>query len=144
MFLLGILCIIAGGGMLAGVVYSETATMQVVVFSQSLGSFPQWVFFLFGMGAGAVALFGIQLLVGSVTRRTRRRVKRHQERRATRQHTESLQAERDRLAEQLDQERAGNQPPPPPPSDVYPTSEPAAEPRAAGRDRGARPSRFRR
>lgn len=101
MAVLGLLLLLSAAGLTLDVVVQNTASSNVDVFGQTFSVSPGWLFAA-GVAAGAVGLLGVILVVGGVTRARRRRVALAD----SRESAQALRSDRDRLAAQLDQERA--------------------------------------
>lgn len=101
MIIFGLLCIIVAAAVFGGVLYSHTESLPIEVFTLSIGDYPQWMFFLIGMAAGAVFLAGVELVIAGARRRTRRRIQHRRERREVREELQSVRDERDDLANRL-------------------------------------------
>jgi len=102
MAILGLLLLLSAAGLTLDVVFQNTSSISVDALGQTLTLSPGWLF-VAGVITGAVALLGVTMVVGGVTRARRRRAALTQSRRVSRQ----LQADRDRLEAELDRERAG-------------------------------------
>ena len=101
MAILGLLLLLAAGGLAVDVVLQNTSSTSVeaagATFSMSLG----WLF-VAGLATGVIAILGVRMLVAGVARARRRR----SDFVNSRSSVQDLQAERDRLAVQLERERA--------------------------------------
>lgn len=106
LLLLGLLLLFVGVGSLIGFAYSMSSQLPMSVFDQSIGAHPQWFLYLFGMGAGAITLLGLQSLLGGAGLRARKGARRHKDKKATKAQTQSLQSQRDDLQAELARERA--------------------------------------
>jgi hypothetical protein len=100
--ILGLLLLLAAGGLAVDMVVQNTSSISVDAVGQTFSLSPGWLF-VAGVAAGAIALLGLSMLVGGVTRARRRR----STLRNTRSSVQELQDERDRLAVELERERAG-------------------------------------
>jgi hypothetical protein len=72
MILLGLMLILAAGGLTLDVVIQNTASINVDALGQTFILSPGWLF-VAGVIAGAVALLGVTMILGSVARARRRR-----------------------------------------------------------------------
>lgn len=102
MAILGLLLLLAAGGLAVDMVVQNTSSISVDAVGQTFSLSPGWLF-VAGAAAGAIALLGLSMLVGGMTRARRRR----STLRNTRSSVQDLQDERDRLAVELERERAG-------------------------------------
>ena len=102
MAILGLLLLLAAAGLAVDVVMQNTSSISVDAVGQAFSLSSGWLF-VAGVATGAIGLLGLTMLVGGLTRARRRRATRVD----TRSSVEGLQAERDRLAEELQRERAG-------------------------------------
>ena len=102
MMVLGLLLLLAAAGLTLDVVVQNTTSMSVDAVGQTFTLDSGW-FFVAGVATGAIGLIGLSMLMGGMARARRRRAGRAQSTSAM----EDLQADRDRLAEQLHRERAG-------------------------------------
>jgi hypothetical protein len=102
MAILGLLLLLSAAGLTLDVVWQNTASISVDALGQSFTVNPG-LLFAAGVATGAIGLLGLSMLVGGMARARRRRMALT----TSRSTLEDLQADRDRLAEQLDRERAG-------------------------------------
>lgn len=101
MAILGLLLLLAVAGLAVNVVWQNDLSISVDALGESFLISPGWLF-VAGLAAGAIAALGLSLLLAGLTRTRRRRAALAD----TRNDRESLQAERDRLAVELQRERA--------------------------------------
>jgi hypothetical protein len=101
MAVLGLLLLLSAAGLTLDVVVQNSASINVDVLGQTFSVSPGWLFAA-GAAAGAVGLLGVILVVGGVRRARRRRVALADSRGTV----QALRSDRDRLAAELDQERA--------------------------------------
>lgn len=101
MVVLGLLLLLAAVGVGADVAIKNTASIDVNAFGQTFSLSPGWLFVV-GAVTGAVALLGLSMMLtgGARARRRRRSLA------ETRSSVGELQADRDRLAEEVERERA--------------------------------------
>ena len=104
MLILGLILIIAAAGVSLDVVLKNTAAIDVSAFGQTFSTTPGWLF-VAGAAAGAVGILGV-LLMGAGLARARRRRATWKDLKQTQGTTEHLQAERDRLAAELEAARS--------------------------------------
>src|ERR1700682_1833005 len=102
MAVLGLLLLVSAVGLSLDVVFQNTSSISVDALGQTFTLSPGWLF-VAGVITGAVGLLGGTLLMGGMARARRRR-RALAESRGT---SQVLQADRDRLAAELDHERAG-------------------------------------
>jgi hypothetical protein len=102
MAVLGLLLLLSAVGLSLDVVFQNTSSISVDALGQTFTLSAGWLF-VAGVITGAVGLFGVKLLLGGMARARRRRVALAESRGTS----EELQADRDRLAAELDHERAG-------------------------------------
>jgi uncharacterized protein YceH (UPF0502 family) len=93
MALLGILALALAAAAATSLVVNNTGPVEAEVFGRTLDGLSVGELFLLGMGAGALALGGLVLLLGSAGRGTARR-------RAARSEVKEIRHERETLAEQ--------------------------------------------
>jgi type II secretory pathway pseudopilin PulG len=132
MAILGLLLVLAATGLTLDVVFQNTSSISVDALGQTFTLSSGWLFTA-GVITGVVGLLGVTLLLGGMTRARRRQAALAQSRRAAR----DLQVDRDRLAAELDQERATT------PSPLQPSQTPANGPAAvdlASEERRGAPS----
>jgi hypothetical protein len=101
MAVLGLLLLVSAVGLSLDVIFQNTSSIRVDTLGQTFTLSSGWLF-VAGVITGAVGLLGVTLLLGGMARGRRRRVALAQSRGAS----EELQADRDRLAAELDHERA--------------------------------------
>jgi hypothetical protein len=101
MAVLGLILLLAAGGLTLDVVVQNTSSINVNALGQTFTLSPGWLF-VTGLVAGAVALLAVTMIVGGLARSHRRRVVLAE----TRGSVQDLQAERDQLAGDLYHERA--------------------------------------
>jgi hypothetical protein len=102
MAVLGLLLLVSAVGLGLDVVFQNTSSISVDALGQTF-TLSSGRLFLAGVVTGAVGLLGLTLLSDGMARARRRRVALTESRGAA----EELQADRDRLAAELDHERAG-------------------------------------
>ena len=101
MAVLGLLLLLSAAGLTLDVVLENTSSISVDGVGQTFSLSSGWLF-VAGVATGAIGLLGVSMLVAGLARTRRHRA-------ALVESTDSLQGlqvERDRLAEQLDRERA--------------------------------------
>jgi hypothetical protein len=100
--ILGLLLLLAAAGLAVDVVLQNTSSVSMDAVGQSFSLSVGWLF-VAGVATGVIGLLGASLLVAGAARARRRRAAL-----AESQSTlEGLQAERDRLAVELERERFG-------------------------------------
>jgi hypothetical protein len=102
MAVLGLLLLLSAAGITLDVVWQNTASISVDAVGQGFSLSSGWLFAA-GVAAGAIGLLGMIMLMGGMARARRRRAALVE----STSSVEGLQAERDRLAVQLERERAG-------------------------------------
>lgn len=102
MTILGLLLLVGAAGLAVDVVVQNASSIRVEAVGETFSLTPGWLF-VAGVATGVVALLGISLLVSGVSRARRRRAAFV----ASRSSVQELQAERDRLAGELERERTG-------------------------------------
>jgi hypothetical protein len=102
MAVLGLLLLLSAVGLSLDVVFQNTSSISVDALGQTFTLSSGWLF-VAGVITGAVGLLGLTLLWGGMARARRRRVALAESRGTS----QKLQADRDRLAAELDHERAG-------------------------------------
>jgi hypothetical protein len=102
MAILGLLLILASAGLAVDVVLRNTLSMSVDALGESYMLSPGWLF-VAGVATGVIGLLGVSLLAAGMTRARRRRAAIADSRNSV----QDLQAERDRLAVELERARAG-------------------------------------
>lgn len=102
MAVLGLFLLLAAAGLTLDVVFQNTSSISVDAVGQSFTLSSGWLF-VAGVATGAIGLIGVSMLMAGLGRAKSRRAA-LAESRSTMQ---GLQADRDRLAEELDRERAG-------------------------------------
>jgi hypothetical protein len=99
--ILGLLLLLSAAGLAVEAVVQNTLPVSVDAVGQTFSLSPGWLF-VAGMAAGVIAVLGVSLLVTGTARARRRRSALVN----TRSSVQELQAERDRLAVELERERA--------------------------------------
>jgi hypothetical protein len=99
--ILGLLLLLSAAGLAVDAVVQNTLPVSVDAVGQTFSLSPGWLF-VAGMAAGVIAVLGVSLLVTGTARARRRRSALVN----TRSSVQELQAERDRLAVELERERA--------------------------------------
>jgi cytoskeletal protein RodZ len=102
MAILGLLLLLAAAGLTLDVVFQNTTSINVDAVGQTFTLSTGWLF-VAAVITGAVGLLGVTMLVGGMARARRRRVALADSRGTS----QNLQTDRDRLAAELDRERAG-------------------------------------
>ena len=102
MAILGLLLLLAAGGLTLDVVFQNTTSINVDAVGQTFTLSTGWLF-VAAVITGAVGLLGVTMLVGGMARARGRRVALADSRGTS----QDLQTDRDRLAAELDRERAG-------------------------------------
>ena len=100
MAVLGLFLLLAAAGLTLDVVFQNTSSISVDAVGQSFTLSSGWLF-VAGVATGAIGLIGVSMLMAGLGRAKSRRAA-LAESRSTMQ---GLQADRDRLAEELDRER---------------------------------------
>lgn len=101
MAILGLLLLLAAGGLAVDVVVQNTSSISVEAVGTTFTMSPGWLFVV-GLAAGVIGLLGVSLLAAGITRARRRRAALAE----SRNNLQDLQAERDRLAVELERQRA--------------------------------------
>ena len=101
MAILGLLLLLSAVGLTVDVLWLNTASISVDALGQTFSLDAGWLF-VAGVATGAVGLLGVSMLLAGMTRARRRRAALVE----SRSSLESLQAERDRLAVELERQRA--------------------------------------
>lgn len=101
MAILGLLLLLAAAGLTLDVVFQNTSSLNVDAIGQTFTLSSGWLF-VAGVIAGAVGLLGVTMLLGGMARNRRRRIALAESRGTS----QDLQTDRDRLAAELDDERA--------------------------------------
>lgn len=109
MLILGVILIIAAVGVSLDVALKNTSALDVSAFGQTFSTNPGRLF-VAAVAVGAVGVLGILLIAAGLGRARKRRAT-LKELRQTHGTTEQLQAERDRLAAELEAERARREDP---------------------------------
>jgi hypothetical protein len=99
--ILGLLLLLAAAGLAVDVVVQNTPSITVEAVGATFSMSPGWLF-VAGLATGAIGLLGVSLLVAGITRARRRRTALAESRTSL----QDLQAERDRLAVELERQRA--------------------------------------
>jgi hypothetical protein len=102
MAVLGLLLLLSAAGLSLDVFFQNTSSISVDALGQTF-TLSSGRLFLAGVITGAVGLLGVTLLSGAMAQARRRRHALAESRGSS----EELQADRDRLAAELDHERAG-------------------------------------
>ena len=102
MAILGLLLLLSAVGLAVDVVLQNTSSISVDAVGLNFSLSPGWLF-VAGVATGVIGLLGVSMLVAGMARARRRRAALVE----SRNNLDFLQAERDRLAEQLERERAG-------------------------------------
>lgn len=101
MAILGLLLLLATAGLAVDVVVQNTSSISVEAVGATFSMSPGWLF-VAGLATGVIGLLGVGLLVAGITRARRRRASFAESRTSL----QELQAERDRLAVELERQRA--------------------------------------
>jgi hypothetical protein len=101
MAVLGLLLLLSAVGLSLDVIFENTASLNVDALGQTFSLSSGWVF-VAGVITGAVGLLGMSLLFGGMAKARRRRLALAESRGTSKE----LLAERDRLAAELEAERA--------------------------------------
>ena len=99
--ILGLLLLLAAAGLAVDVVVQNTSSISVEAVGATFSMSPGWLFVV-GLATGVIGLLGVGLLVAGTTRARRRRAALAE----SRSNLQDLQAERDRLAVELERQRA--------------------------------------
>jgi hypothetical protein len=102
MAILGLLLLLSAAGLGLDAVLQNTSSISVHALGETFTLSSGWLFAA-GVITGAVGLLGVTMLLSGMARARRRRVALAQ----SRDTSQDLQADRDRLAAELDSERAG-------------------------------------
>src|SRR5664280_3485056 len=110
--IVGLLVFIAAAGIAASGVAANSGTSHplgdaFVIFGQSLTGLSTGQLFLFGIVVGVVGMLGLAMLLGAFNRRLASRGTRR-ELKGSRRESAALRLDRERLNQQLDDERAGD------------------------------------
>ena len=138
MAVLGLLLLLSAVGLSLDVAFQNTSSISVDALGQTFTLSPGWVF-VAGVITGAVGLLGVTLLMGGMARARRRRVTLAESRGTS----QELQVDRNRLAAELDHERAGRTSTTPAHlkhSTAAPESGPAVDPASEKLPAGSAPS----
>jgi hypothetical protein len=101
MAVLGLLLLLGATGLTLDVVFQNTSSINVDAVGQTFTLSTGWLF-VAAVATGALGLLGVTMLLGGMARARRRRAILAESRGSA----QDLQTDRDRLAEQLEQERA--------------------------------------
>lgn len=101
MAILGLLLLLSAAGLALDVVVQNTSSISVDAVGETFSLSPGWLF-VAGMATGVIAVLGGSMLVAGMARARRRRSALVN----SRSSVQDLQAERDRLAVELERERA--------------------------------------
>ena len=102
MAILGLLLLLAAAGLAVDVVVQNTSSISVEAVGATFSMSPGWLFVAV-IATGVIGLLGVRLLVAGITRARRRRASFAESRTSL----QELQAERDRLAVELERQRSG-------------------------------------
>ena len=102
MAILGLLLLLAATGLTLDVVFQNTASINVDAVGQTFTLSSGWLF-VAAVATGAVGLLGVTMVLGGIARARHRRAILAESRGSA----QDLQTDRDRLAAELDRERAG-------------------------------------
>jgi hypothetical protein len=102
MAILGLLLLLSAAGLAVEIVVQNTSSISVDAVGETFSLSPGWLF-VAGMAAGVIAMLGVSMLVAGMARARRRRSALVN----SRSSVQGLEAERDRLAGELERERAG-------------------------------------
>jgi hypothetical protein len=102
MAILGLLLLLAATGLAVDVVVQNTSSISMDAVGQSFSLASGWLF-VAGVATGVIGMLGVSMVVAGTARARRRRSALVN----SRSTLEDLQAERDRLAVQLERERTG-------------------------------------
>ena len=102
MAVLGLLLLLCATGLTLDVVFQNTSSINVDAVGQTFTLSSGWLF-VAAVITGAVGLLGVTMLLGGIARARRRRAVLAESRGSA----QDLQTDRDRLAAELDRERAG-------------------------------------
>jgi hypothetical protein len=106
MVVLGLLLLLAAGGLTAAVVTDNTDAVTVTAFEQSASGLTLGGLFLAGVVTGAIAILGLTMMLAGLSRRRARRVGIKREMRDVRDERETLAEENARLRDELASARA--------------------------------------
>ena len=101
MAIFGLLLLLAAAGLAVEAVVQNTASINVDAVGETFSLSPGWLF-VAGIATGAVAMLGLSMLVAGMTRARRRRSALAN----TQSSVQDLEAERNRLAVELERERS--------------------------------------
>lgn len=101
MAILGLLLLLSAAGLAVNVVVQNTSSISVDAVGEAFSLSPGWLF-VAGVATGVIAMLGVSMLVAGMARARRRRSALVN----SRSSVQDLQAERDRLAVELERERA--------------------------------------
>ena len=101
MAILGLLLLLAAAGLAVDVVVQNTSSISVEAVGATFSMSPGWLF-VAGLATGVIGLLGVSVLVVGITRARRRRASFAESRTSL----QELQAERDRLAVELERQRS--------------------------------------
>lgn len=100
--ILGLLLLLSAAGLAVHMVMENTSSISVDAVGETFSLTSGWLF-VAGVATGVIAMLGVSLIVAGMARARRRRGALVD----SRSSAQDLQAERDRLAEELERERAG-------------------------------------
>jgi len=123
MAVLGLLLLLSAVGLGLDVAFQNTSSISVDALGQTFVVSSGWLF-VAGVITGAAGLLGLRLLLGGMARARRRRVALAE----SRSTSQELQTDRDRLAAELDHERAGRTSTTPAPSPHHAETAPESGP----------------
>jgi hypothetical protein len=137
MAVLGLLLLLAATGLTLDVVFQNTSSINVDAVGQTFTLSPGWLF-VAAVITGAVGLLGATMILGGMTRGRRRRLALAESRGTS----QELQTDRDRLAAELDRERAGrtSTPSAPSPQDAAAAQDDGRTVDLTSQERGADPT----
>jgi hypothetical protein len=101
MAILGLLLLLSAAGLAVDMVVENNVSSSVDALGETFSLTPGWLF-VAGVATGVIAMLGVSMLVAGMARARRRRSALVD----TRSSVQDLQAERDRLAVELERERA--------------------------------------
>ena len=108
MVVLGLLLLLAAGGLTAAVVTANTDAVTVTAFEQSASGLTLGGLFLAGVVTGAIAILGLTMMLAGLSRRRARRVGIKREMRDARDERETLAEENARLRDELASSRSAS------------------------------------
>ena len=108
MVVLGLLLLLAAGGLTAAIVVANTDAVTVTAFEQSASGLTIGGLFLAGVVTGAIAILGLTMMLAGLSRRRARRVGLKREMRDVRDERETLAEENARLRDELAASRSAS------------------------------------